>query len=784
MIGAGPHVRFHFRTALALGLAVFLIVFLFRFPAVNPECWADLAAAAGLRPPLAPLGGLIRGVFAAIFALAPAETAFDLIRVGGWLLGALIAMSAYWALGLFCGNWIDRIAETARGRRVVFVSLATAAFAFVTSDPVWYAVQSLSGVSIRLALGLAAVITLRLFVKRRRRRFALVSMALWAVLTGDWPWAIVGAVATWVTVFSVMRTGEDDEIGLCFANPLVQLTMRRVLALIFAVVFIVTVVLECGAFLDLGGFRAMEWDVAPMKAYVGYFKECQQLVIRSADWRAWILAFAVLAGPMIVLRFVRDRALNDERFMSVTAIVTTIGCYFLSWSQLCGIRPLHFDNWAEDCVVRDPTVAAVFAFVAALILAWTLLALGAALLLVEPRDLAQFSNEDAAESAAGRWAVKILDRLRRASVPLAVGAPLFVVVTILPFRYEATLHRMLEVIDGYLDETLREAAVAERIFTDGGLDAGLELEAWRHGTPLYAVSVMTGNSGYEVALRRRGLSHEDDLELAGRGAFTLMRAWATDLPERLTNACVQVGFELWRDKRDKPTFLGTLALPPGAGPVESPARFVNRARDLAEQAIAAGKGGADTVGTKRLREIFRFVQWRLARIAEFRAEAAAGDGWGEASELDQSLANRLDAVNGGVAEMKRRLGRGAEAKGELLSPREGLRLGLSRADFRLAARYAESVIIARPDDPEANFALGMNLFLSKDWVRAEPYLRRCLLQRPDDPAVLNNLAVIQLRLYRFDEAEAYAKAALERLPDSPLVKRTLKAIEEARPQQE
>ena len=81
------------------------------------------------------------------------------------------------------------------------------------------------------------------------------------------------------------------------------------------------------------------------------------------------------------------------------------------------------------------------------------------------------------------------------------------------------------------------------------------------------------------------------------------------------------------------------------------------------------------------------------------------------------------------------------------------------------------------DNPEANFALGMDYFVQKQYARAQVYLERCLKLRPDDPAVLNNLAQCHLRQGDFKGAMPYAERALEALPDSPEIKRTIERIE-------
>jgi predicted Zn-dependent protease len=112
--------------------------------------------------------------------------------------------------------------------------------------------------------------------------------------------------------------------------------------------------------------------------------------------------------------------------------------------------------------------------------------------------------------------------------------------------------------------------------------------------------------------------------------------------------------------------------------------------------------------------------------------------------------------------------------------REGLKLALDRADFRLAKPFAENVLSVDDGDVEANFAMAMFHFKSKNYSAAEKHLKKYLVRRPDEPAVLNNLAVVQLRLGRLDEAETNAVKALERFAGSPEIKSTLRSIREAK----
>ena len=65
-----------------------------------------------------------------------------------------------------------------------------------------------------------------------------------------------------------------------------------------------------------------------------------------------------------------------------------------------------------------------------------------------------------------------------------------------------------------------------------------------------------------------------------------------------------------------------------------------------------------------------------------------------------------------------------------VTPRESLQLALARLDFTLARRYAELILQNDPNDPNANFGVGMSYYTLRQWARAEEYLRRCLINAP------------------------------------------------------
>ena len=76
-----------------------------------------------------------------------------------------------------------------------------------------------------------------------------------------------------------------------------------------------------------------------------------------------------------------------------------------------------------------------------------------------------------------------------------------------------------------------------------------------------------------------------------------------------------------------------------------------------------------------------------------------------------------------------------------------------RRDFVEAQKLLSHALEIQPDDPEANYSLGMFYAQQEKLTDALNYLERAVSLRPDYPDALNNLGVIFVREQRYPEAE-------------------------------
>jgi Flp pilus assembly protein TadD len=70
----------------------------------------------------------------------------------------------------------------------------------------------------------------------------------------------------------------------------------------------------------------------------------------------------------------------------------------------------------------------------------------------------------------------------------------------------------------------------------------------------------------------------------------------------------------------------------------------------------------------------------------------------------------------------------------------------------------------KPDDPEANYGLGMVFAQTDDSERAYEFLRKALQYRPGYPEALNNLGILYLRSQRPDDAVASFEECIQVAP--------------------
>lgn len=743
-----------------------------------PELWEKLSVAAGIRPPVDEFPILwqiclssavehfgISGAIAALKFLGPVS------------LGVLTAVT----YRLFCG-YLPAVVRNAADhskwtRRLARVLAAEGTVFFVCSEPVWLAGRVLSPEMTSLLCTALVLLLILNAVGKSSGTLLISSGALAGVLASETPAAFLIPVLT----IGFLNRRQQPDTGIDrrpFPNPVAYIVSVRRTLYAFAATLLATAAINLAFYRECGGGGADDPDT--FISIVGYALNYPALAAKAMSPLGWLFAFAAVIAPMIVTVFKKRELTDTTRFLDLSYALLALLTGTMAYMQSTGFSGFHFWKWKDGCV-DSPYLLCMCLFATSLTAMYTLSMIAVELYLRNYTRLYRetFPYEAESDDVSGSTVKSTRKILKKLHV-LALFSPAVLVGAVVFFRFDTTTRRMCAIVNDIAYATARECGNATMLFTDGSYDAAVETASAESGHAVKAVSLMSGNSDYDIALRLRGETNAENIALLKTSAADAMRTWVHGKYACASNIAVQIGLELWRE-RD--------AVHPKTG------GFVARTSGFSDEDAAAGTAAAHAViermlklreelgsapaGYPSLNRLLDFGQWRLARMCRRRADSADRATDQATSEKELSLADHLDALNPEWNALQENTKRFGELSSVHLTPREGLKLGLARADFRIAGNYAKKILDTAPDDMFANFAAGMMYFTEKRYGKAEIHLKKSLAANPDEPAVLNNLAVVQLRLGKLDEAETNAVKALRLLPKSKEIKTTLRHIRQA-----
>ena len=763
---------------LLFGAAVATLAWVWQFDSVPPDLMEHLSIAAGLRPPKDTTALLWQYIAAPLCRCFGIQTAETVLRMAGHVSLGVLAVLVVMLFEMIVP------ASLRRGEHVVWwwrawvrIVLFQGAAIFCCSNPVWKTFCWFSPSALQALLVVLTVIFITVYFKNGRRPMLFSAFGVLGLLSADTPVGAVMLFGLVVLLYIRWRLyGVDTATPL--ENPLVNALLPWRLTLSFLGGVIMGTALEVYAFGYLDGLAAFgwkDWSDYALAVPIRYLRA----LLNACSPAGMFIFFVVAVCPVLVeLGFIK-RATDDEKHLEYFDGLMFLICCLIAFSQLTGAKELWFWTWAgEHGCVRDDVLKCVAAFLCSLAVLWALSVFTIELYLRNFRRITTLRFQDAAESAGAAEAFASLNRVQRVVRIVFLFLPVLILGCVIPFRAQRLERAMLGVVSDAARETAEECRDVEYLFTDGGLDAAVELAAAEKGDRLITLSMMGGSEdSREIYLRTRGVTNAEDKVLLKSGAPDVLRTWVQTRPDKAKDYAVQIGFELWqRHGRPMPTCSGLVARPEGLAPEEA-TRGAEAARALARRVLAIYEwGDPDGSVDRLLRNAFMFVQWRLAILARHRANAYDEAGERDRAMEETQLADELDKNNAALDNIRATMAWASKRKLERMTAREGLRRGLSRADFALARPFALSVLDVSPDDPSANFAIGMDFFVQGQYARAQTYLERCLATRPNDPAVLNNLAQCHLRRGDPKGALPYAERALEILPNAHEVRRTVERI--------
>ena len=731
--------------AIVAAAITFFAILIWGVPGIDPSLWDEVSVVAGVRPPHSIFPGFWRVLVGGLFSLIGTKAATAILP----FLGAVIAAVCSYLVCLITRQVLALLIRTAKPYPVWYKRIApffsfVAAILFGISDPLFRVAQVFSPDELRLVMFLSCIhLGLRWFVVGGRwRLFPL--MALMGLLAAETPFgfvlplAFIGSyIAVWFCIMDNLFAKPD---ALAEPNELPKWRMF----FLFLGGLALGVVINAQSFIAFGGAEAcgMKQSIVYFRYGVGYWA----MLRGAASIIGWVLGLGFCVIPFVVAARIFPIVVRDDRPMPFGSGALLFFVGMLAVLQSGAIGPTRFWTFStEYSLVRSGFLMTFF--IACAVEAIALF--GAAFAFECQRTYLDFGDEDMLAPPPG----VLLRGLAPAIAVIILLAAAFAV----PKPVETEMQR---IVDAAIEETVRECEGVNWLFTDGRLDAGVELEAARQGKTLRTLNMMSGASGWETFVRCRGFEPgSGDYTAAETGIPALLRIWAGEKVNGMDGVAIQLGFEFWkREQKELPKGSGMVAREKWTDKA-SIEKGIKSSDEISKRILALSPSLDKADPTPALASAFSAVSWRLSRFARYRN--------------DEKLANDLDLTNRALKRMLSAIEYERMRTFMQLTPKEGLQIALKRANFAEATRYASAVLRYDTDDPEANFGLGMAALMGNRLKDAEHYLTRCLKRRPDEPAVLNNLSIICRKLRKYKEAEDYARHAIKVLPNSPEVKQTL-----------
>lgn len=720
----------------------------FGVPGLDPSLWGETAAAAGLRPPQAIFPGLWRLLALSLISLfGQAQAVFVLRIIGVVCCGACVAV-----FSLIIRQILALVIHTSRPyavwSRIVAPFFAfAAALMFGLGDPMSRISAVLSPDLLRLSMFLLSVHwVLRWFTVGGQWRL-FPSFFLMGVMAAETPFAFLLPVLFVAAYAAVWRCVIDGLFMKPEKLPEPHEMPKWRMFFIFLGALAAAVWVNVSSFVHCGGLEANGWEAGDI--YFRYLGGCWRVFAGAATVVGWALGVGVCLLPLVVSLRIFPRAVRDDQPMPFNYGVMLFFVGVLAAMQSGAFPAARFWTYTKESALVYSGFLLAFFHACAMV---SFALFGAGFTFECHRKY--MTDEDGARPG----------KLLRVLVPmLTIG-----LVILAAFRVRKPVEsEMQSIVDDVIAEILEECGDAKWLFTDGRLDAGVEIAAAAAGKDLKTLDMMSGSSEWDRWVRVRGFAPgSSDYEIAETGIPALLRVWAGEKTNGMDQAALQLGFEFWkREKKPLPKVSGVLARVKGLSDSDA-TNGIARAQAISGRILAVSDKIDAADPSPALSSAFSAVVWRLSRFARLRE--------------DRSLADELDLANTALKRMLSVIEYERTRTFMQLTPREGLRLALRRTDFAEARRYSTVVLMNDEDDPEANFAMGMGALMAKNLKDAEIYLKRCLKRRPKEPAVLNNLSIICRKQRRWKEAEEFARKAMEILPDSAEVKQTLAdALEKA-----
>ena len=740
--------------AIGLGVLAAVISFVLSPGTLDGRVWQPLAEAALLRSPECLLPGLWRLLAHVCIRVIELERTTRLLMVLGPLVLGYVtyraASSIHTVLTLMLQT--DRCPPVFQ--RVLIPGLVVTGVGYlVCAWPILPTSWTFTPQGLTLVLLFTIFGLIRRFLLSSSRLCGFIGLFLTGVLAAEGLWGWI--VLLLVLASCYIRILHDVEARFILSNRAARNVVKWLATFCFLSGFGLVLGMNVWFFIHHGG----SWSTA--FSNLAYSVQGDDVAV----------AFGLVLAPCLLTVVMLPRATNTETFLSYARGMILI---------VCGITATAFLLQPNLVMFQDEIVIVLLRYLAAFTLVGVLTTIVVEVYCRNHLSVLVFRYNGEPVAQTDRSVLRFPLFVRRYLYATLIGVLLLLSTGVVWWEGAPVLARE---IDRCADGILSEAKGLTWIFSDGSLDELLEVKAARNGARVSCVSLFTKRDAHAISVRQRHMKGESDLRAMALGGAVALGSWIeTDSPE-LAKSAVQLGFEYWRRRADRPlpALGGFLARPGGYPKRDTEGALQEEAwREAEDFAVRANSPRLERAyrhcHDRRLKERFDALKWRVARILELRARQADRHGKVEEGTRLVALARQLDDRNDSLSEMRTFLGLLWEQSELQITPREGLAIALKHANFRAAQSHARAVLASHPEDPDANFALGMYHYLGHDFKRAEEYLQAALKVRPKEPALLNNLAIVRMHLGKLADALELSERALALKPDRDEIQQTNEEI--------
>ena len=739
------------RFAILAAVGFTLVYLIFSPRGLDPALWDEMAVAAGIRPPAKIFHGLWCVLVSHCLGALGAQSIAQALRIIGAVVGGVSALFVYLVVRQILAA-LARVKSLEPWSRIASLFSMLATICFCAGDAAFRGVSPVSSAAFQfLGLIVSLHVFLR-FLKVGGLWRILLSMLFAGFVAGE---TVIGLllpavyyVASRLALAEAINNKQklDDDPGHLAFMP----SWRMFFSFVFGFAAIVS--LNIVAFVSHGGLEASEWSAFDLAFH--YAVDYYGALAAAASPIGWMLAVTFSLFPLVVslvLFPMLSRNTEPIRFrvgivLLLAGVLALVQCGLLPYTRLWSFSSgaVEINSDFLECVFMLMTVIT--------------LALAASCFAIGSQEVFYLDEDD--------MTFKVAKPRGPVMRNLVQGVVIVCMLPLVLRVYRPVETELRSIVHDAVVETVRECGDSKFLFTDGRLDPGIELIASLMGSPVKPLNMMSGPSAWEKYIRTRDFEEgSPDRASAEIGVPVLLRVWAGEMTNGMDNAAVQLGFEFWkRARKPLPKCSGFVAREKGLSDAEAE-RGISVANAIAARIIRAAKEHPHAAVSPALRSAVSAVSWRISRFARMRD--------------DEQLANELDEWNDAVKHLMRLIDYERMRTFMQMTPYEGLRLSLRRADFVEARKYGATVLQIDPEDPEANFGTGMAFLMEEKFKEAEFYLERTLVRRPDEPAVLNNLSIIFRKTNRLEKALEYVKRAHELAPENEEIARTLKDTERA-----